>query len=233
MVQLRQVSKLYRRGQATIAALDEVSLDVLPGEFCAFIGPSGCGKSTMLNLIAGLDHPTSGDIMLDGQSTARFTSRDWTAVRRDSIGIAFQAFHLIAGLSAEENAAFPLMLKGVPRSVIRDRVEEMLSKVGMLDRRRHRPGELSGGEQQRVAVARALVHRPRLVLADEPTGNLDSHHGSAIVDLLRTLTREYHQTVLLVTHSVEAARAADYVWSMKDGRLLSRSPQLAPAAAGC
>jgi ABC-type lipoprotein export system ATPase subunit len=233
MVHLKQVSKLYRRGDATIAALDEVTFDVAGGDFCAFIGPSGCGKSTLLNLIAGLDHPTAGELVLDGQPTSRWSSQDWTRVRRESIGIVFQAFHLIAGLSAEENVAFPLLLKGEGGSSVRERVADVLMKVGMAHRRRHRPSELSGGEQQRVAIARALVHRPKLVLADEPTGNLDSHHGAETIELLRTLTREFHQTVLLVTHSPEAAAAADYVWSMKDGRLVSRTAHQPVAAVRC
>jgi ABC-type lipoprotein export system ATPase subunit len=223
MVHLEQVSKIYRRGEATITALDRVTLDVAEGDFCAFVGPSGCGKSTLLNLIAGLDAPTSGDILLQGQPTSRYSALDWTRVRRESIGIIFQAFHLIAGLSAEENVAFPLLLKGGGGSIVRTRVSEMLARVGMGHRRHHRPSELSGGEQQRVAIARALVHQPRIVLADEPTGNLDSRHGAEIIELLRTLTREVRQTVLLVTHSLEAAAAADYLWSMKDGRLMTKT----------
>jgi ABC-type lipoprotein export system ATPase subunit len=139
------------------------------------------------------------------------------------IGIIFQAFHLIPGLSAQENVAFPLMLRGEYGQAQQKRVDEVLALVGMTHRRGHRPSELSGGEQQRVAIARAVVHQPKLVLADEPTGNLDSHHGSDIIELLRTLSRRFHQTVLLVTHSAEAAKAADYVWTMKDGQLVVRT----------
>ncbi len=204
-------------------ALHGVDLEVRQGEFCAFVGPSGCGKSTLLNLVAGLDHPTSGDIVIDGRSTNTLSSHDWTTMRREIIGIVFQAFHLVPGLTAEENIALPLMLRGERQRDIAVRVDELLQQVGMSHRRRHRPGELSGGEQQRVALARALAHRPRLLLADEPTGNVDSHQGAEIMSLIRGLAQAGGQTVLLVTHSAQAALAADYTWTMCDGRLVSRT----------
>jgi putative ABC transport system ATP-binding protein len=227
MVKLIELSKIYERGGDQLCGLDRVSLDVAPGAFCAFVGPSGCGKSTLLNLIAGLDVPTSGQIELDGQSTARFTADDWTRIRRQSIGIVFQAFHLVPGLTVEENVAFPLLLRGEQGRMVRDRVAEVLSLVGMMHRIDHRPSELSGGEQQRVAIARAIVHQPKIVLADEPTGNLDSQHGKEIITLLRRLVEQLHHTVLLVTHSAAAADAADYTWTMKDGRLVTRTGQKA------
>ncbi|BCA56217.1 ABC transporter ATP-binding protein [Nitrospira sp. KM1] len=222
MVRLDGVSKLYQLGSRSVTGLDAVSLHVAKGAFCAFVGPSGCGKSTLLNLVAGLDRPSSGEILLDGRSTTRFTSDDWTTARREVIGIVFQAFHLIAGLTAEENVAFPLLLQGQNSAAVMKRVSEVLELVGMTHRRRHRPGELSGGEQQRVAIARAIVHKPKILLADEPTGNLDSQHGTEIIALLRTLAQRFSQTVLLVTHSSTAAEAADYTWTMKDGRLVDR-----------
>lgn len=223
MIVLKEVSKLYERGGDSICGLDRVSLEVTAGSFCSFAGPSGCGKSTLLNLIAGLDRPTEGEIILDGQSTARFTPDDWTRVRRQSIGIVFQAFHLIPGLTVEENVAFPLLLSGEEGRRVQDRVAEMLALVGLTYRRTHRPSELSGGEQQRAAIARAIVHQPKVILADEPTGNLDSQHGAEIITLLRRLVREFRQTILLVTHSAAAAEAADYTWTMKDGRLVERT----------
>lgn len=232
MVILKEVSKVYERGGDQICGLDRVSLEVAAGSFCAFVGPSGCGKTTLLNLIAGLDHPDSGEIQLDGQSTLRFTSDDWTRVRRQSIGIVFQAFHLIPGLTVEENVAFPLLLRGEQGQTVQERVAEMLSLVGLTHRRNHQPSELSGGEQQRAAVARAIVHRPKVVLADEPTGNLDSQHGAEIITLLRRLVREIHQTILLVTHSASAAEAADYTWTMKDGRLVTRTAHQLVRAGG-
>ena len=229
MVTLTEVSKVYIKGNDRICGLDRVTLDIAAGTFCAFVGPSGCGKSTLLNLIAGLDVPTSGTIHLDGRSTAGYDSEDWTRTRRQSIGIVFQAFHLIAGLTVEENVAFPLLLRGEQGRGVRARVAEVLERVRMTHRAGHRPGELSGGEQQRVAVARAVVHQPKILLADEPTGNLDSYHGAEIIELLRTLADDFRHTVLLVTHSTAAAQAADYVWAMKDGRLTTRTLRVAAA----
>jgi putative ABC transport system ATP-binding protein len=226
MVSLRQLFKTYSRGEATAAALHDINLEIKPGDFCAFVGPSGCGKSTLLNLVAGLDIPTSGEVVLDGRSTSNLTSSEWTMMRRETIGIIFQAFHLVPGLTAEENIALPLMLRGEPGRDIVRRVDDMLDRVGMIHRRRHRPGELSGGEQQRIAIARALAHRPRLLLADEPTGNIDSHQGEDIMALIRELVSSGGQTVLLVTHSSQAAQAADYVWTMRDGRLVSRTERM-------
>lgn len=223
MVTIRGLSKTYSRGEAMVTALHDVDLEIRQGEFCAFVGPSGCGKSTLLNLVAGLDHPTSGDVVIDGRSTSTLNSQDWTTMRRETIGIVFQAFHLVHGLTAEENIALSLMLRGDQGRDIAARVDDLLHRVGMSHRRRHRPGELSGGEQQRVAIARALVHQPRLLLADEPTGNVDSHQGAEIMTLIRGLAQSGGQTVLLVTHSTQAAFAADYTWTMRDGRLVSRT----------
>lgn len=231
MVILTQVSKTYVRGETTVSALIDVSLEIQRGEFCAFIGPSGCGKSTLLNLIAGLDQPTSGEILIERRSTRQFTSAEWTKVRRETIGIVFQAFHLVHGLTAEENVALPLLLRGEGGRGVATRVEELLDLVGMTKRRGHRPGELSGGEQQRVAIARALVHRPRLLLADEPTGNIDSHQGADIMSLMKSLAKAGGQTVLLVTHSEQAAQAADYTWMMQDGRLVARSERVSEPVA--
>jgi putative ABC transport system ATP-binding protein len=227
MVKLEQVSKIYKLGGVTVAALNNVTVEIPAGDFCAFIGPSGCGKSTLLNLVAGLDHPTSGTIILNGRSTGRFTRDEWTHARREWLGLVFQAFHLLPGLTAAENVAFPLLLRGEHGRTVGKRVDEVLELVGMTDRRNHRPNELSGGEQQRVAVARAMVHHPSVILADEPTGNLDSQHGREIVALLRTLVTRFQRTVLLVTHSSAAAEAADYIWMMRDGHLLMKTSQRA------
>ena len=231
MVILTRVSKTYVRGETTVSALIDVSLEIKRGEFCAFIGPSGCGKSTLLNLIAGLDQPTSGEILLENRSTGQFTSADWTKIRRETIGIVFQAFHLVHGLTAEENVALPLLLRGEGGRSTATRVEELLDMVGMTKRKRHRPGELSGGEQQRVAIARALVHRPRLLLADEPTGNIDSHQGADIMALMKSLAKAGGQTVVLVTHSEQAAQAADYTWAMQDGLLITRTDRMSEPVA--
>ena len=219
MVAFVRVSKEYLRGGTRVMALHEVTLDVAQGEFCAVVGPSGCGKSTLLNLVAGVDHPTGGEILLDGRSTSSFVDKDWTRLRREFVGMVFQAFHLIPGLTAEENIALPLLLNGRRGKEIGLRVGECLEAVGLRHRERHRPGELSGGEQQRVAIARALVHRPQLILADEPTGNLDSASGAEVVALLRSLPQQTGQTVIMVTHSEAAALQADCVYRMKDGRV--------------
>jgi len=221
VVRLNHVSKEYRRDEAAVAALRDVSVDVRDGEFCALMGPSGCGKSTLLNIVAGLDHPTSGDLYLEGRATTHLSDREWTGLRRSLIGMVFQSFHLLPTLTAEDNVALPLLLQGENGPSARRRAVESLARVGMEPRARHRPGELSGGEQQRVAIARALVHRPRLLLADEPTGNLDSRSGAEVVALLQSLSKELKQTVLLVTHSQEAARAADRIHTMRDGQLES------------
>ncbi|MGC3973170.1 MAG: ABC transporter ATP-binding protein [Nitrospira sp.] len=219
---VHHLSKEYRRGGTVLCALQDVTLEVKAGEFCAFVGPSGCGKSTLLNLIGGLDQPTSGSITIEGRPVTNASAMEWTRLRRELIGIVFQAFHLIPGLTVAENVALPLLLKGEQGRAVADRIDEVLHAVGMEARRSHRPSELSGGEQQRVAIARAIVHRPRLILADEPTGNLDSRQGADIVSLFRTLPQRFGHSVLLVTHSDSAAEAADYVWHMRDGRLVNR-----------
>jgi ABC-type lipoprotein export system ATPase subunit len=226
VVKLVHVSKEYLRGGAQVLALRDVSLEVPRGEFCAVMGPSGCGKSTLLNLVAGVDRPTSGEIVLDGRSTKNFQDSDWTRVRRQCIGLVFQAFHLIPGLTAGENVALPLLLNGGTGREVQLRVAESLESVGLRHREHHRPDELSGGEQQRVAIARALANRPRLILADEPTGNLDSTSGAEVVVLLRSLPVQFGQTVMMVTHSETAAHQADRTYLMKDGRVQGLTRQL-------
>ena len=215
MVRLEGVSRVYQRGASIIHAVQGVSLEVAKGEFLAIMGPSGSGKSTLLNLIGGLDRPTEGDILIEGRSTRGFSEAEWTKLRRERIGVVFQFFNLLPGLTACENVALPLLLRG--DSDPEKRVEECLAAVGLAHRGEHRPSELSGGEQQRVAVARALAHRPVLLLADEPTGNLDSKVGREIVQLLKTLSRQGGQTVVLATHSRDAAAEADRVLIMRDG----------------
>lgn len=213
------VWKEYRRSDIVIHALRDVSVHINQGDFCALMGPSGSGKSTFLNVIAGLDQITSGDIFLEGESTAGFSDADWTNRRREFIGMVFQAFHLVPGLTAAENVGLPLLLSGKAPSMVRQRVAENLEMVGMQHRAQHRPADLSGGEQQRVAIARAVVHQPRLVLADEPTGNLDSHNAAEVVVLLRRISRDWGQTVILATHSEAAAREADRRYLLRDGEM--------------
>ncbi|MFO0774318.1 MAG: ABC transporter ATP-binding protein [Nitrospiraceae bacterium] len=219
IVTLQQVDKVYHRGENPVQALSGVDVTVEAGEFLALLGPSGCGKSTLLNLVGGLDQVTRGELWLDGQRATQWTSDQWTAARRSLIGIVFQAFHLLPGLTAAENVALPLVLQGTAVSLVRERVEELLTAVGLPHRAGHRPSELSGGEQQRIAVARALVHRPKLLLADEPTGNLDSESADAVIALLRRLPQQYGCTIMLATHSQAAADHADRHCVMKDGRI--------------
>jgi ABC-type lipoprotein export system ATPase subunit len=217
VVRLEKVSKVYQRGAASIWALRGVSLEVPHGQFLALMGPSGSGKSTLLNMISGLDRPTEGDVVIEGRSTRGLSESDWTLLRRERIGLVFQFFNLLPGLTAQENVELPLLLRGDPQP--QERARNSLLAVGLDHRAGHRPGELSGGEQQRVALARALVHRPTLLLADEPTGNLDSCIGREIVQLMKGLAQESGQTVILATHSSEAASAADRVLVLHDGTL--------------
>ena len=218
VVRLEKVSKVYQRGGgASIWALRGVSLQVPHGQFLALMGPSGSGKSTLLNMISGLDRPTEGDVVIEGCSTRGLSESDWTLLRRERIGLVFQFFNLLPGLTAQENVELPLLLRGDPQP--QERARNSLRAVGLDHRAGHRPGELSGGEQQRVALARALVHRPRLLLADEPTGNLDSCIGREIVQLMKGLAQENGQTVILATHSREAASAAERVLVLRDGAL--------------
>jgi ABC-type lipoprotein export system ATPase subunit len=219
MIQFQHVFKEYRRSVMPVVALRDLCVDIPQGEFCALMGPSGSGKSTLLHLVAGLDWVTSGDMVLDGRSCLGFGDREWTYWRREKIGMVFQAFHLIPGLTIEENVALPLRFRGESSTSVRTQATEMLDKVGMSHRLGHRSHELSGGEQQRVAIARAFVHRPQLIVADEPTGNLDGPTGETIVSLLRQCAQEFGQTVLLATHSLSAAQVADRVLTIRDGQL--------------
>ncbi len=218
-VTLNRVCKVYERGSVRVSVLRDADLHVPSGEFCVIMGPSGSGKSTLLNLIAGLDTVTSGAIRLDDEPAHRFSDAEWTRYRRETIGMVFQAFHLVPGLTAAENIGLPLRLQKRPSAFIRQRVGVVLERVGVRHRAGHRPWELSGGEQQRVALARALVHQPRLLLADEPTGNLDSRTAKEIVALIRHVSKEESQTVVFVTHSESAARAGDSVYELDGGQL--------------
>ncbi len=222
-ITLDRVCKVYERGSVTVSVLRDADLHVASGEFCVIMGPSGSGKSTLLNLVAGLDSVTSGFIRLDDQPTHAFSDAEWTRYRREMIGMVFQAFHLVPGLTAAENVGLPLRLRKTSSAVIQERVAETLERVGVSHRARHRPWELSGGEQQRVALARALVHRPRILLADEPTGNLDSRTAKEIVALIRDVSKEASQTVVFVTHSESAARVGDHVYELNGGQFYPMS----------
>ena len=212
---------LHRRfgeGPAAVDALAGVSVSFAPGEFAAVMGPSGSGKSTLMHVLAGLDRPTAGSVVIDGVEIAGLDDGRLTQLRRDKIGFIFQAFNLLPVLTAEENVVLPLSIAG--RKPDRAWLDPLMGAVGLDDRRTHRPSELSGGQQQRVAVARALVNRPAVVFADEPTGNLDSKASADVLGLLRHAVDDFGQTVVMVTHDHDAAAAADRVVEMADGRLV-------------
>jgi len=229
VLSLSQVSKSYREAQTRRTVLANVDLLVQSGEFVAVTGRSGTGKSTLLNLISGIDVADSGAIVLDGVELTALGERERTLVRRRAVGFVFQFFNLIPTLSVAENLLLPLELNGVRRDAARARVTRMLERVDLASRAESFPDRLSGGEQQRVAVARALVHEPDLVLADEPTGNLDAETGRMVLDLLCALSRDAGKTLIIVTHSEEAAARAGRVLSIEDGHIHDRVP-LGPRA---
>ena len=218
MIQLTDVTKTHHRGQTEVHALRGVTADIAGGEFTFLLGPSGSGKSSLLYLIGGLDDPTGGTIAVDGKPLHTFTVAERDAYRRERVGFIFQAFNLLSNLDAVDNVLVPFLPRGVPAS-LRDRAIELLKQVGLGDRLDHRPNQLSGGEQQRVAIARALLKDPELILADEPTGELDSVTGAEIFALLRGLHADRGTTVVVVTHDRSFLSDTDHVLRMKDGRV--------------
>ena len=221
---LRDLSKTYQEGDQVRAVLDGVNAAFEHGEIIALLGPSGSGKSTLLNLISGIDTPTSGDVIIDSINLTSLSERRRTLYRRSNIGYVFQFFNLVPTLTVLENLLLPLELNGISGGDARDGAMALLKEVGLDARADSFPDRLSGGEQQRVALARALVHDPALVLADEPTGNLDSATGRQVISLLEAMARQRGKTVLIATHVSEAANIADRVFSIRDGRLLEQAP---------
>ncbi len=219
ILEARSVAKIYRTEGSLVTALADVSLTVDPGQFIALVGRSGCGKSTLLNLCGAMDFPTSGEILIDGQSTATLGDAELTRLRRRKIGFIFQSFQLLHTLTAVENVELPLLLAHQPGA--RRTAEECLRWVEMAPLAQRFPHQLSGGQQQRIAIARALVHQPRLLLADEPTGNLDTTTGDLVLDLLRRTATQFSVSVIMATHSLEAASIVDRLIKMKDGRIES------------
>jgi putative ABC transport system ATP-binding protein len=216
------LGKVHGRGDAAVTALEDVDLAVAHGEFVAVTGPSGCGKSTLLNLIGGLDAPTSGEVRLSGERIDRAGEARRARLRRTEIGFVFQFFNLILNLTVRDNVELPALLAGVPSREARRRTGELLERLGLAEAGERVPGDLSGGQQQRVAIARALVNRPSLLLADEPTGNLDSNAAREVMSVLRERHRE-GQTIVLVTHDLRIASTADRVVSMRDGRIAAET----------
>ena len=217
LLEVKNLSKTYGSGEAAVHALKGVSFRVPKGEYVAVVGESGSGKSTLLNLIGALDTPTSGKVWIDGRDIFSMKERSLTVFRRRNIGFIFQSFNLIPELTVEQNIIFPLLLDY--RKPDKKYLEELLSVLNLKERRRHLPGQLSGGQQQRVAIGRALITRPALILADEPTGNLDTKNTSEVVSLLKEASRRYEQTILMITHSRSIAQTADRILQVSDGVL--------------
>ena len=218
------LTRTFEVGETIVEALRGLNLEVIKGQFVALVGPSGSGKSTFLNLVGGLDRPTGGELWVDGMELSASKERALTEHRRRRVGFVFQSFNLLPRLTALENVALPLIFVGVPERDRLDRARELLVQVGLAERLEHRPTQLSGGEQQRVAIARALVSHPTIILADEPTGNLDTATGAEILSLLRRLNRDQGTTLLLVTHDAEAAGFADRVVRLRDGQIADGDP---------
>jgi len=225
---LRDVNRYYEAGERSVHALDHVSLTIKQHEFVAVVGPSGCGKSTLLHLIAGLDRATAGEIVVDGLNLTTADDAALTEFRRRQLGLVFQFFNLLPTMNALENVSLPLLLQGVAIAEATARAQEVLALVGLTNRVAHFIHQLSGGEQQRTAIARALVHRPSLLIADEPTGNLDTTSSERVLALLRQIADEQLATLILVTHSPEIARTAGRLIEMRDGKIVSDSAPTKP-----
>jgi putative ABC transport system ATP-binding protein len=226
LAQLQHLSKTYALGQVRVQALTDVSLQLQPACFTVLSGPSGSGKTTLLNLIAGIDRPDQGDVRIAGQSLQQLNDNTLTDFRARHIGYIFQNFNLLPVLSAFENVEYPLRLNRTPAAQRRKKVLELLDAVGLADKSNHRPNQLSGGQRQRVAIARALVHQPLLVLADEPTANLDSQTGAQIIQLMRELQRQHKTAFVFSSHDPQVIASADHLVLLKDGVLQSQQPLL-------
>jgi putative ABC transport system ATP-binding protein len=219
-VQVENVEKVYKLGEIPVQALRDVSLELQKGEFVAIMGPSGSGKTTLLNLIGVLDKPTKGKIYIDGRDITKLKEKELTKLRRSTVGYIFQFYNLIPVLSAFENVELPMLIAGMPKEEREERAHNLLEKVGLAGRENHRPDELSGGEQQRVAIVRALANKPSVVLADEPTGDLDSKTGKEVMQALRDLSSNEGATVIVVTHDPMVADMASRIFEMRDGRII-------------
>ncbi|MHA1593284.1 MAG: ABC transporter ATP-binding protein [Candidatus Baldrarchaeia archaeon] len=220
VIETVNLTKIYRLGPVEVRALYDVNLKVRRGEMVAVVGPSGSGKTTLLNMIGGLDKPTRGKVYIEGMDITRMDDKELAILRRKKIGFVFQFYNLIPVLDAYENVELPLIITGVPEEERRRRVKRLLKLVGLEDRMHHRPDELSGGEQQKVAIARALANNPSIILADEPTGDLDTETGMKIMNLLKEISREEKVTVVVVTHDPQVAAIADRRIHLRDGRII-------------
>jgi putative ABC transport system ATP-binding protein len=224
LVQLKDVSKTY--GDHNVRALSDINLDIRAGEFVSLMGPSGCGKSTLLNIMGGIDRPNSGQVLFENNDLFSMKEEQLTALRRTQVGFIFQFFNLLSTLTAAENVALPLELANAKKAEIKAAVEAALQQVGMKQRGEFYPAQLSGGEMQRVAIARALIHKPKLVVADEPTGNLDTENGAAVLELIRQVNEQQGTTIVMATHSTEASGYAQRLVEMRDGFIVGEKPCL-------
>ncbi|MFX1252654.1 MAG: ABC transporter ATP-binding protein [Promethearchaeota archaeon] len=219
IIRIRNLKKVYNLGEVEVEALKGVNFDVRRGDFITIMGPSGCGKTTLLNLMGALDTPTEGYVEIEGQKTTDMTDRELTLLRRHRIGFIFQFYNLLPVLSAIENVELPLLISGVSKKARREKAQELLESVNLKQRIKHKPEELSGGERQRVSIARALSNDPLIILADEPTGDLDTKTSQIIISLLRTLNQDKNQTIILVTHNLEIGSAGKKMINMQDGQI--------------
>ncbi len=220
VIEVKSLYKLYRVGDEVVRALDGVGFEIFKGEFCAIVGTSGSGKSTLLNMLAGLEKPTKGSVVIAGQHIENLTEEQLVRFRRDNVGFIFQSFHLLGTMNAVENVALPLSFRGVPRDVRMRKADQMLDLVKLKKHKKHLPNQMSGGQQQRVGVARALVVDPKIIFADEPTGNLDSHTSEEVMRLMQQVVREQKKTLVMVTHDSHLATYADRVFHIRDGKIL-------------
>jgi putative ABC transport system ATP-binding protein len=220
MIEIKEVYKAYKMGEEKLTVLNDVSLKIDKGEFVAIVGPSGSGKSTLMNMIGGLDRPTKGAVIVDGEDISTYKDNKMSKFRNEKIGFVFQSFNLESTLTALENVMLPLMLSGIPEKQRKEKAKATLEELGLKDRMKHKPTELSGGQRQRVSIARALVNSPKIILADEPTGNLDSKSGKAVMDILKNFKMKGY-TIVMVTHNVEEASYADRVIRINDGMVVN------------
>lgn len=220
VIEVKNLYKLYRVGDEVVRALDGVDFEIYEGEFCAIVGTSGSGKSTLLNMLAGLEKPTKGEVIIGHHHIEKLNEEQLVRFRRENVGFIFQSFHLLGTMNALENVALPLSFRGVPREVRMKEADKMLNLVNLKKHKNHLPNQMSGGQQQRVGVARALVVNPKIIFADEPTGNLDSHTSEEVMELMQRVVQEQKKTLVMVTHDAHLATYADRVFHIRDGKIL-------------
>ena len=220
VIEVKNLYKLYRVGDEVVRALDGVDFEIYEGEFCAIVGTSGSGKSTLLNMLAGLEKPTKGEVIISHHHIEKLNEVQLVRFRRENVGFIFQSFHLLGTMNALENVALPLSFRGVPREVRMKEADKMLNLVNLKKHKNHLPNQMSGGQQQRVGVARALVVNPKIIFADEPTGNLDSHTSEEVMELMQRVVQEQKKTLVMVTHDAHLATYADRVFHIRDGKIL-------------